>query len=66
MNRKGNSFGDLELGWELNFGVTGSSKALKWAETAFREDQEIIEGIPSASGKKYVRYHFLRLISSEK
>ena len=33
--------GDLGLGWEVDLGIRGESKALKRAEAVFRENPEI-------------------------
>jgi hypothetical protein len=58
--RKGDSVDDdLELGWELDLGIRGESKASKRAESAFRENPEIKKRIPSTTGKYKTRSTFL-------
>ena len=41
----------IELGWELDLGVAGVSRALKRVESAFRENAEIKQRILSARAK---------------
>jgi hypothetical protein len=39
--RKGDSIDDLGLGWELDLGIRGVSKASMQAEVVFRENPKI-------------------------